>query len=391
MYLCDVKLWNKYIIALIVTSLSAFSAIAQELDFLNLKANRITMNGADWRGLKRALPQRGEKRPIKFSVVQIGDSHIQPGIMTAQVRAKLQRRYGNGGRGLIAPLALAGTNEPNNYLFRSTSHVTAKSRLMSRSWPVTNGLTGVSVRFGGSSTSLTIRDKSNQPFTSVTIMHAAGGGYDHAVIAGDTITATEVSQWASQFAMPRATAEVTLTALPCPTPFFGALLLNDKPGVVVTDIGNNGATYSLYNKVDDFGTQMQVLRPNLVILSMGTNEAAGNVDVLEPTMDRLIKNIRSANPNVIFLLTTPMEFQKGSGRGYVVNSNAHRARDIIMEYGRKHKIAVWDMFTVCGGDGCSSLWISNGLMNSRDHLHLLNAGYELQGMMLGDALLAALR
>ncbi len=376
------------IIISLATLLWAASASGQELTFLNLDANQITMNGADWRGVRRALPQRSSNSATKFHIVQIGDSHIQPGILSGEARRKLQSRYGNGGRGLIAPLALAGTNEPSNYRFSSSARVAGKSRLMSRSWSVDNGVTGVAVRFGGSTTNLSIKDKSGDAFSSVTLFHAPGS-YDSAVLNGSTISASATSQWTSHFTLPHPSSEVTLSSLPCTTAFWGAFLLNDRPGIVYSEIGNNGATYSLYNKIEGFAEQMAQLRPNLIILSMGTNEAVGYVESLESHLDKMVSNLSRTCPEAAILITTPMEFQKRGGRGFVVNSNAHRARDIIMEYGRNHKIAVWDMFSICGGDGCSSKWIANKLMNPRDHLHLLSAGYELQGMMLGDALLKA--
>lgn len=386
-YLCNVKKMKTILFALVAT-LAVGVMGAQEINFINLEANHITMNGADWSVLRRALPRPGDKQATKFHVIQIGDSHIQPGIVTGEVRKKLQGKFGNGGRGLIAPLALAGTNEPSNYLFRSSRGVAGKSRLMSRSWPVENGLTGVAVRLGGG-TSLTVRDKNGDPFSSITLMHSPGG-FNAAVIDGNEVKAEELSKWSSRFKLPRATAEVTLNNLTAGGAFWGAFLLNDSPGVVVTEIGNNGATYSLYNKINNFGEQLKDVSPNLIILSMGTNEAVGNVEILEPTIDKLIKTIRTANPSVVFLLTTPMEFQKRGGRGYVVNANARRAHEIILDYGKRNKIAVWDLFTIGGGDGSSSKWISARLMNPRDHLHFLPAGYELQGMLLGDALVNAL-
>lgn len=361
-----------------------------EYDFINVEANHITMNGANWNGLRRLAASRRIHQNRKLKIVQIGDSHIQPGILSGEARRKLQARFGNGGRGLIAPLALSGTNEPSNYSLRSTSPVVSKTRLLNRDWPVENGLTGVAVRFGGATTNLTIRDKNDDEFTFVTLLHAPHGGYNRAVVNGEELFADSIGPYASKFALSQSTSEVTLEGLPCSSAFWGAVLFNDLPGVVYTEIGNNGATYSSYCKIDNFARELSLLEPDLVILSMGTNEAAGNVDVLEPGMDRLIGAIQAANPNVVFLLTTPMEFQQRRGGRFMINPNGHKARDIVMEYGEKHGIAVWDMFTVSGGDGHSDLWIKEGMMNGRDHLHLLVKGYEVQGRLFGDALVEAL-
>ncbi len=91
--------------------------------FINRSANRIKLNGADWSALraKTASPDS------TVSVVHIGDSHIQAEIGTSVTRDLLQLRFGNAGRGLVAPLRLSGTNQPHDYSFRSTRTWSARS------------------------------------------------------------------------------------------------------------------------------------------------------------------------------------------------------------------------------------------------------------------------
>lgn len=364
-------------------SCRAFIATGQEIDFIQLGENHIALNGDDWSGLRNRIHNLQLCPDGKFSIVQIGDSHIQPGILTDQVRTALQRVYGNGGRGLIAPLALSGTNEPRDYVIRSTAPVTAKSRLMSRTWPIENGLTGVSVRFGGERTNLTIVAKQDEDkFNSLTLFHAPHEGYESARVGDEVLFARQASPYTSQFVLPGESGETTLEGLPCKSPFYGAYLLNNRRGVVVSEIGNNGATCALYNKVDNWAAQLKLLQPQLVIISLGTNEAYGNPSSIATSMDVLINNIKKEIPGVKFLLVTPVETQKGNGR-----TGTARVREIILDYGRRNHIATWDMYQVCGGQGSSNQWLNTGLMNSGDRLHQLEPGYTLQGMLLGDALL----
>ena len=88
---------------------------------INESANRILLNGDDWSGVIEKIGNLSEG--VKFNIVHIGDSHVQPGIISDEVRRTLQERFGNGGRGLISPLALAGTNEPTDYFLRSSSSI----------------------------------------------------------------------------------------------------------------------------------------------------------------------------------------------------------------------------------------------------------------------------
>ena len=330
--------------------------------------------------LRKALKNAKSWNDGKFQVVQIGDSHIQPDIMTAQVRNSMQDKWGNGGRGLIPAFNLAKTNEPRDYVLKSSTAVDDYSRLMGRNWTTDMGLTGVAVRF----------DTAYTEFQKV------------------------LSPWAQQFKLEAATDTVRM-GVPCGSDFYGAILANDRRGVMVHSIGNNGATYRTYCKVSDFGQQMQVLQPQLVIISLGTNEAAGNPDGMESYITRLIADIRKHNPKAKFLLTTPMEFEMRKSHkvaqqvrvgkrkkaryktvyktvsSYAVIDNAQRVRQLILDYGRQHKIATWDLYAVAGGRGACSKWVAAGLMNPGDHLHQLPAGYELQGRLLARALMQVLQ
>ena len=392
--------------------------VAQEIDFINNEVNRIQLNGDNWSALKKALKSPKSWTEGKFQLVQIGDSHIQPDLMTAQVRRRMQEKWGNGGRGLIPAFNLAKTNEPTDYMLKSSTRVKDHSRLLSRSWTTDIGLTGVAVRFDTAYTELYIKAKvAGDQFTRVTLLHAPKGGYETASVGGEILFAKELSPWAQQFQPKQRTDTVTL-GVPCPSDFYGAILANDKRGVMVHSIGNNGATYSSYCKVADFGEQLKVLQPQLVIISLGTNEAFGNITGMENYITRLIADIRKHNPTARFLLTTPMECQKrvsrqvaqqvkvGGGKrkkkaryktvyktvtSYAANEKVNQVRQLILDYGRRHKIATWDLYQVAGGQGASSKWVAAGLMNPNDHLHQLEAGYELQGMLLADALLDVLK
>lgn len=52
-------------------------------------------------------------------------------------------------------------------------------------------------------------------------------------------------------------------------------------------------------------------------------------------------------------------------------------------------MAVWDIYTIGGGDlsACTN-WFNSGLMNT-DAIHYLASGYALQGKMLGECIYKA--
>ena len=97
--------------------------------------------------------------------------------------------------------------------------------------------------------------------------------------------------------------EMTLTMEGRDVNIFGFNLQNDNNGVLYHSIGNNGAAYSSYNSLPKFGESIANLRPDLVILALGTNEAFGKVNeaAFEAQIETTIKSIRSQSPDVKFL------------------------------------------------------------------------------------------
>jgi len=89
---------------------------------------------------------------------------------------------------------------------------------------------------------------------------------------------------------------------------FGINLENGRPGLVYHSIGVNGAKFKHYLAAGLFVDQTAALAPDLVILSLGTNEAL-DYPYFDPQfvnqMDSLITRLRTKNPNARILLTTP--------------------------------------------------------------------------------------
>ena len=192
----------------VMLALSALAALAQPqgVDSVN---NRIMLNGDDWSMIYEQL-ERGNG---KFTVVHIGDSHVQPGIISDEVSKAMQQHYGNGGRGLICPLALAGTNAPSDYVLKSSAAISASSRLLSRNKPAGMGMTGVAVKFAGGSTTLTIGTKQEgDDFDRITVFHAAGQPFEVSQ-DGSSLKGRHVSATASSFDLNGLTDSAALNRL----------------------------------------------------------------------------------------------------------------------------------------------------------------------------------
>lgn len=377
--------------------------------FIDEAANHIILNGNDWTSLNRAL-DNSTHRP--FSIVHIGDSHIQADIATGQTRMYMQYDYGNAGRGLVVPLKMSNTNQPIDYKISSRKPWNAV-KLMSQNWKKTMGFTGTSISPATTLSEITFATDDNEdynPFSSLTVFHK-GQFFVTAVTdsRGNLIPFTSTpSQDYTHIDLLNDVTSVTLIFESAgDLTIFGANLMGNRPGVFYHAIGNNGATYDTYNRIGNVGKGISPLNPNLVIISLGANEAFGkfNESLFNKSIDKLVRNIRSANPSAKILLVTPSECQrvkytsvpvksKGKRRrrtskkrvgGYTVNSNILPIRNAILEYGKEHDIAVYDWYEVSGGANSSAKWLADGLL-SKDRVHLTYKGYHLQGYLLYQAL-----
>lgn len=374
--------------------------------FLNLDANAIALNGADWSELRRLFAASGD---TLISIVHIGDSHIQAEGSTSRTRSMLQQRYGSAGRGLVIPFKLAGTNEPRDYSISSSSRL-ATSKLLKHPWEGGMGFTGVSLQPQSRLFSFTIsafrRPGSEPDFEMVRVF--ASGDLPRLVSAtgpgGEVIVTDEEAEPSSlAIYLDEPQTEVTLNfEAESPCQIHGFELSNLMTGVEYSAIGNNGATFSAYNGAADMGAGISPLQPSLVILSMGTNEAFGKVSDFEMrnSIDRLVTSLRQAVPGATLLLTTPAECQRSQWtrtgkkkkrrvRSYVVNSRVKDMRDAIVRYAADHGIACYDFYEVAGGNGSSARWLKAGLLGG-DRIHNSWAGYELAGSLLYDALTKAI-
>ena len=176
----------------------------------------------------------------------------------------------------------------------------------------------------------------------------------------------------------------------------GARLIETFGAVSYIDKGVNGATCLTFTHPDRIA-EIAALKPELLILSFGTNESHNrryNVNVHYNQMDELVKLLQDSLPNVSILLTTPPGSyesfrQRRRRRTYAVNPRTATASETIRRYAKEHRLLVWDMYDVVGGKRRACVnWTEAKLMRP-DHVHYLPEGYILQGNLLYQALINA--
>lgn len=167
----------------------------------------------------------------------------------------------------------------------------------------------------------------------------------------------------------------------------GIVLEKDDAGLVYHSIGVNGAKCSDYNKYPLFFEQLPALKPDLVVISLGTNESFDKMNAMayKVQLNNFIDNVRAKNPDAAILVITPPPslFKRKYPNTYV----ADYAKNILVQETEKN-YATWDLFSEMGGLFSVNRNAAKGLM-SADRVHYSKDGYEKQGRLFSEAFLNA--
>lgn len=225
----------------------------------------------------------------------------------------------------------------------------------------------------------------------------SNGGAPQQVFPKDAFSAIPYS-WDSSYAHPQAgimrfdtllTGLSLQTASKTPTELYGWLLEDTRSsGIIYSSIGVNGATYGHFNRSEYFARQLPVLAPDLIIISLGTNEALGgkfNAGDIRNEAEKLIASVRAAAPDAVILISSNPDVLR---RRRYINPNNEAVKNILKELSVQHQLAWWDLHAIMGGQGAVKRWRSAQLAQS-DYVHFTTRGYQVQGELLFAALMGA--
>lgn len=372
--------------------------VSPTYDFINSEANEIH-NSVVLAPFYEKLYQLKKLKNPTVSILQIGDSHVQADIMSSTTRSLFQLEFGNAGRGLVFPGRVGRTNESLNLYSSSTGNWETK-RIIYTNQPVPIGIGAMTLQTKESGISLNLKTKSNdslsyafneitflyqKDFTSYNLIIKDSVGQPIAYAGSYTHEATNVSR----IQLPYLTHQLEFqtfqaTALQNQFTLYGLILENGKPGIFYHATGGNGAKVKHYVEAQYFSEQTKELSPDLIIISLGTNEAIEH-PYIDPKfsehLDKFINQLREQNPFALFLLTTPLDFYKKKSRR---NPGVEVIREQLLDYANQHNIAYWDSYLTGGGKHSADVWKKNNLLQN-DGIHFTKAGYQLQGKLLFEA------
>jgi len=169
---------------------------------------------------------------------------------------------------------------------------------------------------------------------------------------------------------------------------FGISLENDDPGIVYHSIGINGASFPSFLRCNQFEKHIKALNPDMVIISLGTNDAYTTkfkTEFYKSNYEKLIRRIKSVLPNAAILNTVANDSYLF--RRYP-NKNTQLAANVIYKVAKKMNCGVYDFYKVMGGFNSSSVWYQKNLM-VKDKIHFNRQGYLLKGDLFFNAIIKA--
>jgi len=154
-----------------------------------------------------------------------------------------------------------------------------------------------------------------------------------------------------------------------------------------------GTKYSDYDELAELDNQLTRERPDLVIISLGTNDAFSGSSRTRfyEKIDHLVTKIKTLSPQAAILLTTPSDaLKKNPLTGvYMALPDLEYVVSVIVKYANDHKLAYWNLHQVMGGSYSINTWFQRK-MAAPDRVHFTGKGYNMFADWLFEAFAASL-
>lgn len=325
-------------------------------------------------------------------IIHMGDSHTQMGYFPGEVRDALQARFGGKGIGLFFPNSLCfGYNPIGLDISSKTQWECEKVLNLTSNIPL--GIVGLAMRSSDSVCALNIAFRDKKTLVAEFTVFHQNLGEEIAVVCEEGIAVTTSLSSKSamtkvQLTQPTAAASIYFKRKKESKPFvLYALSVNSEisKGINYNTFGVSGGQYKfLAENAPLMMEQMEAFKPDLVIISLGTNDAYVKDVTLESYSNMLVKfiqGLQKVSPKTEFILTTPPDTEyrnhKPVSRKIVIES--------ILQAGKVAHCAVWNFNEAMGGENTFKQWQKMKLANN-DGLHFNPEGYYLQGQLFNVAL-----
>ncbi len=394
------KVWKTNIIIALIISIAVSGkgqSLCDTLPFIQCKDNLISVNSNDnINSLIQKFKNLNSDKSKPIHIIHIGDSHLQAGFLTEKIKQNLFQFYAEKDTvvspGFIFPFTIAQTNNPFFYKVNYSGNWDwCKNIDVEKTCSL--GLSGITVKTNDSVAFFSIKMKNEKYgypkkyfFNTVKIFHNTDSVISIKVNDKKVITKNAYSLIQLDNLTDSISVSINITDTSSFFELYGIIFENDKSKINYHTIGVNGATAQSYLKCDYFSRHLAIINPDLIIISLGTNEAYDDdLPIIEHEyiLKDLILQIKDVTPNASIILVTPNDHLKNGEFG---NNKILLVRDNILKICNNFQLSFWDFHSIMGGENSILKWHEKGL-SSEDKLHFKRTGYEIQGELFARALI----
>ncbi len=390
--------------SLLINSVPVFSQNSViEID--SIRPDNLILNDSSLIPFFEKLKSAKQKQ---VTILQMGDSHMQMGYFTEEIRTQFGAAFGLSGIGNIFPYPIAkyrpfyiktnikkGNWQGSNYLNKETdvkygvSGFTIKTNdadavidIMAQRYPkeISTGKDVVIYFSADESTlvevsgcnSLVDSNQFNAPLQSN--INQAGSGFKW-----------KKASFSFEKPINKIRLRVKQTTTGIPFYLYDIQLLQlDRPGITYHNFGVGGAQFSnLCENASLSVEQMNDLNPGLIIFSYGSNESyttSFKYNSFYNMVLSYVEKVKSALPDACIILTSPPDTRAKN----LYPRNTDSITLAFKNIASQKNIAFWDLRKQMGGNGSLFQWLNAGLA-ANDKLHFASEGYKLQAKLFMEA------
>jgi lysophospholipase L1-like esterase len=353
-----------------------------------------------------------EENESEVKVLHLGDSHIMIGHFSNEIRRLFDSAIGIKSYGWVFPNQIGRFNT----FYTNSKTVTGKTTFINnlqKEGKYLNGIAGQSIQFQNAKTEIEFSLKNlpdslmyfnklkilYQTDTTTTVLLTAYDSSNKSLIKTDKFASLSTTtknfpnnQKISEYNLNRYYNKLKLSVDKNDSTkqfnLLGIYLENtNTSGMIYNSLGVGGSSlYSITNNNSLLLSDIIIYKPDLIILSFGSNDAYSKTfDTVKykNKLENFIDSIVNKQPNISILITAPPD-SRSKNREPV---SIEKIQEVFLRIAETHpNVAFWDLRSIMGGKNSVLRWL-NLKLAATDKLHYTKAGYELQAQLLIKALL----
>jgi len=336
-------------------------------------------------GLFASKLRMAARAPV--NIVQLGDSHTAADLFSGELRRLFQKDHGDGGIGLVAALQVPGTRYEQVVLKAAEAQWKLVSARNQHSEQFPLGGYVVFPQVDKAAVRIEARQADEQRYRVSALYQAQQNGSLHASDGQNPdrrlLLAATAGQWRFSPLLNNARLPLTLSVeAPAGLALGGWYIQGqNNAGVTLSALGINGAQLAVTDKWQaGWQDTLKSLRPDLLLLEYGTNEAFDpgfDPERYRALLARVVADLRRQLPRaLIVLLGPPDSIRQRSAQGCAARVPQALAGivEAQREVAKANAALFWDWQGFMGGPCSIEQWQAAGLARG-DLIHLTAEGY----------------